>query len=256
MKRRKIHRHLKDIYKKSAVQTPEITKIIEEAKSGNQEAKNKLIKLIKENGYMKCINRYLYMNRLLEPDDIKSEFWMGVILALPKVKTDIGDPLYYLSWQGVNRIKGELKSKIGKGVQFTCLTCGWVGRLYRKNHEYQCRKCGSTDYETHQKEVSMTILLNKREQEEDGGDNIDIFVSSKPGQLEVDVKIDNEYLKSVLTTQENRVFTLIIEGNNDRDHEVNYLKKIGEIMGISAQAVNQYLKKIRLKIKKLFDEGR
>jgi DNA-binding CsgD family transcriptional regulator/predicted nucleic-acid-binding Zn-ribbon protein len=234
----------------------EIATIIEQAKAGDRRAKDTIIRLIQDNGYMRMVNRYLYMNRLLEPDEVKSEFWMGVILAMPKVNSSIGDPLFYLSWQGVNRVKYQLRKRIGKGVQFLCKNCGYVGRLYRKNKEYQCRKCGSKNYGTYQKEINITTLIRQDRQEERYQDLSGVSVLSQPGQLDIDIKLDYEYIKSLLTPQEARVLSLIMEEGIDQEHEQNYLKTIGSILHISAQAVCQYLRRVRTKLAHMREELR
>ena len=240
------------------MQSEEINKIIEQAKAGNQEAKNTLIKLIQNNGYIKMVNRYLYMNRLLEPEDVKSEFWLGIVLALPRVNTTIGDPVYYLAWQGVNRVKSQLRKQIGKGVQVQCNECGWIGRLYRKGNGYECRECGSKSLDTHQKEINLTSLITKparMNEEEDQEQFIDQQLHISPPQLEIDTDLDIEHLKSKLSPQELRVFILITEQGIDRDHEANYLQTIADTLKVSPQCINQYLKKIRKKILKWKEEG-
>ena len=231
----------------------DIVDIIEKAKRGDGAAKNQLVKLIQDNGYVHSISRYLYTNRLLEPDDVQSEFWMGVILALPKVNTAIGDPLYYLTWRGVNRVKSQLRKKIGKGVQAQCNECGWVGRLYRKDNSYECRKCGSKELTTRQKEINLTSLTSQsmKDNEEDKS-FIDLHIHLSPPQLEIDTKIDMEYLKSKLSSRELHVFILITEENINRDHEQNYLLTIANKLGISPQCVCAYLKKIQSKMQRFF----
>lgn len=225
----------------------EITDIIEKAKGGDPTAKDTIVKLIQDNGYMKAISHYLYLNRLLEPDDIRSEFWVGVVLALPKVKTEVGDPLFYLAWQGANRVKSQLRKKIGRGVSVCCPDCGWSGRLYRENRIYKCKECGNQNIQTWQKEINETSLSKQ--------DITAITPTTPPNQIEIDLHIDIEYFKSKLSPQELRVFVLITDKSIDRDHEPNYLRTIADLLRISPQCINQYLRKIKKKITKMIQEG-
>lgn len=226
---------------------PEVTDIIEKAKRGDPTAKNTIIKLIQDNGYMKAISHYLYLNRLLEPDDVRSEFWIGVVLALPKVKTEVGDPLFYLAWQGANRVKSQLRKKIGKGVIAECNQCSWIGRLTRINSRYVCPECGNEDIKTWQKEINETSLT--------GEDIAPPTPTVPPNQIEIDIHIDIEYFKSKLSPQELRVFILITDKSIDRDHESNYLHTIADLLHISPQCINQYLGKIKKKLTKMMQEG-
>ena len=235
----------------------EIVEVITKAKAGDHLAKNQVVKMIQDNGYMRAISHYLYLNRLLEPDDVRSEFWIGVILALPKVSTSIGDPLFYLAWQGANRIKNQLRKAIGKGTQVQCNTCGWVGRFYRVKGDYECRKCGNKDLRTWQKEINETSIFRTQlnpDTLEDGQMSIfETKLPTPPTQLEVDIKIDMEYFKTKLSARELNVFILITEEHINRHHEDNYLTTIANKLGISPQCVSAYLIKIRKKLRDLYE---
>ena len=228
-----------------------IANLIEQAKQGDAFAKNQIVRLMQENHYIKIISKYLYINRLLESEEVQGEFWLGVVLAMPKVKPDIGDPLFYLAWSGLNRVKKQLRLKIGKGVHVTCLDCDWSGRLYRKNKEYVCRNCGSINLETHQYEINLSTI--EREETKDKQPITDVLLSTRPTQRDLDFKDEIEQFKTKLTPQELRVFILITEKEIDRDHEQNYLQTIANILEISAQCVNHYLGRIRAKMKKNLD---
>lgn len=226
---------------------PKVNEIIIKAQSGDPQAKNQLVQIMKDNNCMKAVGRYLRLNRLLEPDDVRSEFWVGVVLALPKVKTTIGDPLFYLSWSGVNRVKSQLRKAIGKGVTAVCKECGHKGRLHRVNRKYQCVCCGAQyeEIDTFQKEINMTIANKGKDENEEVNPALLLIV--RPKQRDIEFDIDVVELKKQLTPQELRVFELI-EGGMDREHEQNYLRSIALTLEVSPQCVNQYLKKIRLKI--------
>jgi len=227
-----------------AVLTPtteqEIKGIIDRAKEGNEQAKNKLVELLKQDQYMRALSRYLHLNRLLEPDDVKSEFWIGVVLALPKCNPDLGDPLHFLSWSGINRVKGQLRKKITRGVVMKCIDCGYTGNINKnkRTHTYECPTCKGTNIETWQREVTGTdkIIANM----------IDIRISSTKEQQNIDISIIPQELN--LSPQSTHVFEFITSGV-DRDNYPNYLKEIAKRMEISPQCVSIYLNKIRKKLR-------
>lgn len=224
----------------------EIEKLIEAAHNGDARAKNKIIKLMQENRYINVVSRYLYANRLLEPDDVRSEFWLGVVLALPKVNPFIGDPLFYLAWCGMKRVRCQLRAVISKGVRASCRDCNWVGRLYLVDNIYVCRKCGSQAIETHQREINITSLVLTKDQ-------IDCILHySEEITLHT---LDIEYLRSRLTDRERMVFDILREGIVEKGKDKNYLLAIGQIMDISKQCANQYINKIRKKFEKYLREG-
>jgi predicted RNA-binding Zn-ribbon protein involved in translation (DUF1610 family)/DNA-binding CsgD family transcriptional regulator len=91
----------------------------------------------------------------------------------------------------------------------------------------------------------MTIA-NKGKDENDEI-NPALVLTVRPKQKDIDFELDKIELKKKLTPQELRVFELI-ENGVDREHETNYLRTIALTLDVTPQCVNQYLKKIRLKI--------
>lgn len=224
----------------------EIARLIAQAQQGDRQAFNTVVKIMQDNGYMKAISRYIYANRLLEPDDVKAEFWLGVVMALPKCKPDVGDPLFYLAWRGANRVKTELRRTLLREVVSACPKCGWRGHLRRKKGKYECPKCKNTELDswerTKQQDVT-SILIEER-------------ISKRTIKVveETDLRMDIEYLETLLTPQEKKVFRCIVIDELDRDHEHNYLESIAYALQISAQCVSRYLKKIREKLLKIREE--
>lgn len=210
----------------------DLEEIIELAQAGNEIAKNALVKLMMDNGYMKQLNRYLYRNRLLNPNDVQSDFWIGVIKSLPRVKPNIGDPLQYLTWKGLCNVRSSLRSTIQRNVFYICNTCGRTGKV--QHHSRKCPQCNSIDIDTMQYEINIQEqymtepVINNMEEITDINDRIERF-------------------KEVLTGRECDVFTLIVQRGYNKDACINYLKEVSVILGISAQCVNMYLKKIRSK---------
>ena len=86
------------------------------------------------------------------------------------------------------------------------------------------------------------------------GNGVDVNHFRK-AMTDIPIPEDIAHIKSKLTTQESRVFSLIVEESVDRDHEQNYLATIADYLGISGQCVNQYLRRIRKKITEIMKEG-
>lgn len=218
----------------------EVKRIIEQAQEGSPNALDALIKVMLDNKNIQAINRYLYINRLLSPSDARQEFWLGVIKAIPLVKTTIGDPLQFLTYSGVNQVKTALRNVIGKRVFYVCRECGYQGRLRKgEDNQYRCSKCQSTDIDTWERERASSDML---------GQTIDIAVSVRVRVREdIDMAEFITELKQSLTNREAEVLDMILQGN-DRDSSTNYLEDIGIKLDITPQCVNQYLRKIRQRI--------
>ena len=221
--------------------TNEIKKIITQAQNGDPLAKNQLIKLMMDNGCMRIINRYLYLNRLLEPSEAKGEFWLGVVLAIPKVNITIGDPLQYLIWKGENHIKSELRRLISQNVHAICKDCGLKFKLYRIGKEYRCPHCGTDDIETFSNEINITTLTANQ---------------TEPKMPDVEIErndytiLDITDFEKHLSKQELRIYKLIIQEGMNRDTCKNYIVEISTIMQISPQCTSIYIKRMREKLKK------
>lgn len=220
----------------------EIRQLILDAQNNVGNSRNTLVKLMQDNGAMRIISRYLYLNKLLEPDDAKSEFWMGVILAIPEVKLDIGDPLQYLIWKGENRVKTVLRKLISENITAICRECHLRFRLYRVGGDYKCRRCGSTSLETHSNVVPMTTMTSHMDEpnEENMGMEKDICLR---------FRIDMDGFKILLTNQERRVYEAIVQENINRFEVANYIVEISQKMDVSPQCVSIYIKRIREKLK-------
>ena len=221
--------------------------IVKLAQSGNENAKNELVKLLRDNRYMMTLSRYLHLNRLLEPEDVESEFWVGVIIALPICNPDIGDPLHFLKYRGICHVKKTLRSRIRKGVVMSCKECGNISSTYktsiiiteggetRKIWSYRCTVCHSPNVETWQRLTGIEMAkapIDKRAERQ--REQMDIHLSITPQTLH-------------LTTQEVKVYELIL-GGIDRDSSTNFLVEISNELNISPQCASQYLKKIRSKL--------
>jgi len=204
--------------------------LVKEAQAGDEGARDHLVRKLKDNDAMKSLNRYLYKNRLLDPDDVRGEFWLGVAKALDTVRCDIGDPFQFLAWKGLNQVRDALRKAIRHGAQYACRECGHTGGVHRMGREMMCKACGSSKLDTMERKAS---------------DLVDLSLPART--IKTSMKIDLEEFRVKLSVQEERVYSLIEQGY-DKEGSVNYLKDIGSILGISAQCVNIYLKKIRNKL--------
>ena len=225
--------------RKSSVPNPgegmdllEINSLLSKAQSGDEEAKNKLIYAMLEDGCMKRLSRYLYLNRLLEPDEVRGEFWLGVAQSINKAKP-LGNPLRFLHQCGVWQVVAVLRQRLSNGVSWACLACGKGGSLNRRATLAACPRCASIEIETKEK----VVYIGEYEYTYKPQDNSTDFV---------------EDFKTKLQGRELQVFNLIVDGC-DRDSTQNYIKEIANTLKISPPCVAIYLRRIRYKLKRHLD---
>ena len=99
------------------------------AQQGNKNAEELLIVEIRNRFMNKRIGRYLHKNRIVDDEDLKQEFLIGVGLAIPQARIDIGDPIEYLINQGVYRVRSYLRKHIIQNTTQICDDCGYITRL-------------------------------------------------------------------------------------------------------------------------------
>ena len=211
----------------------ELREVIRKAQAGDEWAKDTLVKLLEDNGAMQQLARYLYRNRLLEPSDVKGEFWLGVAQGMLKVKYNIGNPLQYLIQRGIWQVRTALRRAINRGVIWYCKECSFSGQLRRMTDRdildvARCPKCGG-EVGSHEK---FTPLKN------------DHWKVKQETRL---MRLDLDKLKTTFTVHERKVFELIEQGH-DRDNSKNYLKDIAKELRVTPQNVNYHLRKIRSKM--------
>lgn len=195
-----------------------------------EKARDELVMYIYANKMTNVISRYKRTSRLLDADDIESEFWYGVFKALPDADVECGDPIHYLLYKGKMHVVSVLRKLNRNGIKYTCYTCGKEGNLYHKDGEYRCRGCSSTDITTEQRVIGV----------------MDIYDMPQVKSVHINfVEIDLELIKPLLSSQQLRIFELIQEGIK----EDNYIKAIAKILDITPQAVSSYIIKMRNKIR-------
>lgn len=211
--------------------------VLRQAKNGDKMAEQNLLIYIRNNYMNRRIGRYLGRNRLVDNDDIKQEFMIGVAFAISKCNLDIGNPIEYLIAQGVYRVRSFMRGNIVKNTVQVCRECGTMTRLNMVNGQYVCKKCGSINIDTTEIHDHDDIAM---ENAVDTQEPIDEMITSMMMIEEFEdtlpdgsnVKLLYELLKSGI--------------NSDNPMISNYTKTIAKMWGgCSEQNVVQTLHKLR-----------
>ncbi len=214
----------------------ELEIVLRQAKAGDKMAEQNLLIYIRNN-YMRRIGRYLNKNRLVDNDDIKQEFMIGVAFAISKCELDIGNPIEYLVSQGVYRVRSFMRGNIIKNTVQVCRECGTVTRLNMVNGQYVCKKCGSINIDTTEIHDHDDIAM---ENAVDTQEPIDEMIASTIMIEEFEATLpDGSNVKNL--------YELLKSGiNSDNPMIKNYTKTIARIWGgCSEQNVVQTLHKLR-----------
>lgn len=214
----------------------ELEIVLRQAKAGDKMAEQNLLIYIRNN-YMRRIGRYLNKNRLVDNDDIKQEFMIGVAFAISKCELDIGNPIEYLVSQGVYRVRSFMRGNIIKNTVQICRECGTVTRLNMVNGQYVCKKCGSINIDTTEIHDHDDIAM---ENAVDTQEPIDEMIASTIMIEEFEATLpDGSNVKNL--------YELLKSGiNSDNPMIKNYTKTIARIWGgCSEQNVVQTLHKLR-----------
>lgn len=215
------------------------------AQQGNKAAEELLIVEIRDKFMNRRIGRYLHKNRMVEDEDLKQEFLIGVGLAIPKAKLDIGDPIEYLINQGVYRVRSYLRSNIIKNTSQVCNDCGYITRLNMIDGQYVCKRCGSTNITTQELKTNDEIVLGNIPTTEDEINDI------------VSQDIVDRFEKTLTPgTNVYNLYILLKQGvNRDNPNIANYIKEIARLWGgCSEQNVVQNMDKLRRRIIQFAEE--
>lgn len=215
------------------------------AQDGNRCAEELLIVEIRDKFMNKRIGRYLHKNRVVEDDDLKQEFLIGVGLAIPKAKIDMGDPIEYLINQGVYRVRSYLRKNIIQNTSQVCSDCGYITRLNMIDGHYVCKRCGSTNVTTHEINNNDEIILNSAPSMDH---EIDDIISQD--------MVDRFEKTLAPGTNVHNLYILLKSGiNRDNPNIANYIKEIAKIWGgCSEQNVVQNMDKLKKKIMQFAEE--
>ena len=214
------------------------------AQDGNERARELLIVEIRDKFMNKRIGKYLHKNRLVDDDDLKQEFLIGVDHAIPKAKIDMGDPIEYLIHQGIYRVRSYLRKHIIQNTSQVCNTCGYITRLNMIDGQYVCKKCGSTDITTRELQDNDETLFGNMSVESD----VEEIMSQE---------IINKFEQTL--TPGTNVYSLyiLLKGGINRDNPniQNYIKEIARIWGgCSEQNVVQNMDKLKKKLLQFADD--
>lgn len=213
--------------------------LLQLAQQGNKNAEELLIVEIQNRFMNKRIHKYLYKNRIVEDEDLKQEFLIGVGLAIKKARIDIGDPIEYLISQGVYRVRSYLRKHIIQNTTQTCGDCGYTTRLNMVDGQYICKRCGSNNITTQEVNDNDEVLLSNMMSTEDEINEIisESFIDSFEKTLTPNTNVYNLYV-------------LLKSGINRDNPEVkNYIKEIARLWGgCSEQNVVQNMDKLKMKI--------
>lgn len=215
----------------------EMIELLTMAQNGDQISETTLLMQINKEYMCKRIGRYLGKNRQVENEDLKQEFMIGVALSIKKADLNMGDPIEFLIAQGVYRVRAYLRSKIMTNTTQICIECGNITRLNRIDGIYICRKCGSSNVETHEVHDHDDIAIENA---------VD---TSIPVDEQIISKLLIEEFESTLVdgTNVKKLYILLKEGiNRDNPLVKNYIKSIADIWGgCSEQNVVQVLTKLQ-----------
>lgn len=217
----------------------ELKIVISQAQSGDKMAEQNLLIHIRNNYMNRRIGKYLSKNRLVDNDDLRQEFMIGVAFAIPKCDVDIGNPIEYLISQGVYRVRSCMRGKIMKNTVQICRECGTVTRLNMVNNQYVCKKCGSINIDTSEIMDSDEITLQNAV---DDSEPLDEVIASE---------MMIEAFEMTLTDGSNikALYDILKSGIRDDPNVKNYTKEIAKMWGgCSEQNVVQTLNKLRRRI--------
>lgn len=103
-----------------------------------------LLNIINDSVAIKYYNAHI--NTLIDIDDVKQEYWMGVIQYLPKVNLNMACTIIsYLRKCGMLRIKRYFRKQFKKSILISCKDCGKINMFYMCNGT--CQYCGSNRLE-------------------------------------------------------------------------------------------------------------
>lgn len=175
------------------------------------------------------IKKYMNTNRLLDNDDIKQEYWIGVLRGIMSVDVTKEDTIVsYIRKCGWSKAMDYIKSTYFKNVIKKC-KCGHVQSIRYK----ECNKCGaSMEVETFQRNVYYDEFNLSVDDQYDVVEN----------NINLDIKFDRLY--DIVPSQQMKD---ILDDLRDKDvyNADNYIKALAEKRNTSTVAVANKLRKIK-----------
>ena len=191
------------------------------------------------------IGRYVGKNRLVERDDIKQEFMIGVAMYIHRAKLDMGDPIAFIISKGVFRVRDYMRKHIRQGTMQICKLCGNKTRLNKVGDRYTCTICGNTEVDTFEVADHDEITLENIAEE-----GFEDYVIS-------DIVMARFEETLIPGTNVHSLYQMLKSGIDRDNPEVkNYIKEIARIWGgCSDQNVVQHLDKLRNRMRKYFEDN-
>lgn len=187
------------------------------------------------------IKKFLLI-KALNTQDIRQEFYLGVIMALNSCSPyDIG-LLSYIRMRALGAVQDYARKLCNYNNVYVCPKCGQYGRMHLK----QCSRCGSilntADIVNQIQELTEDIcshyfdhdsMRNKREK------SLDIIFET------VYDTIDDDLAKRVLVLlRDSAVYTA-----------KNYLRTLSAILHVSTRTIKNKINKIKELVKQLVNQG-
>lgn len=225
--------------------------LISNAQDGDQDAANKLLKIIKAEHMPRVLAKYGNRNVLVQDQDIESEFLVGCWKAVGNAKMDVGNPLSFIVWKGQMAVASLFRKRIRKEVRYQCFNCGHEGGVAYRAKSSACQRCASHDVFTWMVSQSDTI-------ENEDGDDIKVEIPVRDASHEWEVAtmgIQIEEMRARLSGRALDLFDVIVLEGINRDSSTNYLKEIAERWGVSSAAVAATLRRLKRDILAYVKEG-
>ena len=116
--------------------------LLRDVRQGDLGARSQLYQSLKQdNRVNRTIRSLTYKHSCIESDDIKAEFWHGVIKGMNVIRSDIGDPILHLIKRGIWQVKSVVRQELNKKIVQYCSNCGGINGSY--SFAKICQKCGN-----------------------------------------------------------------------------------------------------------------
>lgn len=196
--------------------------LLESAKSGDRRAQSQLFRVLMSDVRVgRAIRSLTYEKSVLEKDDVKAEFWVGVLRGIPVVNHDMGDPVLHLIQRGVWQVKSVVRVELGKRIVQTCMACHKLNSTY--NFERKCNSCSGPVENVGRHEGLGELDFPDRRTQTDRRTHVCVNKALSP-------------------TQE-RVLELLLQAC--LDHSEHPQADIARVMGVSRQRIQQQIDKVR-----------
>lgn len=228
--------------------------LITASQSGDEDATNKLLQIIKDQHMGRYTRRFIRRNVLVDQEEIESEFLVGCWAAIKKAKLDIGNPVNFICWKGSLKVLHLFRTKLRDGVRINCSTCGTGTLVYKaKLKRAVCGKCGATDVQTYM------IVMDESQMNPEISGNAVVMPWDKIAQDNMQDEADHQFsnitydimveeIRSRLNGRVLQLFDVMVVEAINRDTSDNYLSEIATRWGVSTACVSIYLRKLRSKV--------